>query len=202
MEGIINIIYGFTGDLGVSIIVLTLGVKLLLMPLSISGRRASLKGQEVSKKIEDVKTRYAKNKKKREEELERLQLESASSLKGCLAQFVQLPVISMMYMAVSSLPIEGATILVPWIKSIKMADQFFIIPIIYLLLTLAPMVLAKFRGEDEKLNPMMNVIMLLVSAIVVLKAPVGLGIYFIASSIFSLVENEIFRRIEKTPVCS
>lgn len=202
MEGIINLIYGFTGDLGVSIIVLTLGVKLLLMPLSISSKKASLKGQEVSKKMEEVKKRYAKNKRKREEELEKLQMEGASSFKGCLAQFIQLPIISMMYMAVSSLPMEGATMIVPWIKSIKVADQLFIIPIIYILLTIMPMVISKFRGEEEKVSPLINGIMVFVSLIVIIKAPVGLGLYFITSSIFSIVENEIFRRIENKAVCN
>lgn len=197
MEGLINILYGFTGDLGLSIVGLTILIKLVLLPLSIGGKKAGLKQQELSKKMEEVKKKFSKNKKRMEKELETLQSEQIKGMKGCLLQFIQIPIISMMYMGVSNIQIEAATILIPWVKSIKMADQLFIIPIIYVVITLLPSVLSHFRKGENNLNPIVNGIMVVMSLVITIKAPIGLGLYFITSSLFSLIENEIFRIYSK-----
>lgn len=195
MEGLINIFYGFTGDLGVSIIGVTVLVKLILLPLSINGKKSGLKQKELSQKMDDVKRRFKKNKSRMEKELQALQKESVQSMKGCLLQFIQIPIISFMYMGVSNIQIEAATALIPWVKSIKLSDQFFIIPIIYVVVSLLPALISKVRGEESAINPAMNIVMCILSLVITIKAPIGLGIYFITSSLFSLIEGEVFNFI-------
>ncbi|MGL5150900.1 MAG: YidC/Oxa1 family membrane protein insertase [Clostridium sp.] len=195
MEGLINIFYGFTGDLGVSIIGVTVLVKLILLPLSINGKKSGLIQKELSQKMDDVKRRFKKNKSRMEKELQALQKESVQSMKGCLLQFIQIPIISFMYMGVSNIQIEAATALIPWVKSIKLSDQFFIIPIIYVVVSLLPALISKVRGEESAINPAMNIVMCILSLVITIKAPIGLGIYFITSSLFSLIEGEVFNFI-------
>lgn len=67
-----------------------------------------------TKKIEDVKVKYKNNKKKQEDELNKLYMENSKGLLGCLLPILQLPVISGLYMSINRLQLEAISILVHW----------------------------------------------------------------------------------------
>lgn len=193
MEGIINYLYSITGDLGVTIIFLTLSVKVIMLPLSIESKKSTLKQIVVSKKIEEIKKKFKNNKRRLEEEIKKLQGESMKSMGGCLLQFIQIPIVSFLYFSISNIPISAATIVVPWVESINFSDPFFIIPIIYVVVTLLPTILNLIRKEVSKGSPSTGVVLAIISFIITIKSPIALGLYFITSSIFTFIESEGFR---------
>ena len=87
--------------------------------------------------------------------------------------------------------------IIPWVASVKMADSCFIIPIIYSITSMLPNILNSipyFRVLGQvKVSKANLIITTAFSLIMTVKAPIAIGIYFITTSLFSLLEEIAFR---------
>ncbi|KZL88775.1 YidC/Oxa1 family membrane protein insertase [Clostridium magnum] len=191
-----NYVLSFTGDYGLAIILITIIVKLGLLPLSLKQRKAMIKQQKFSVELAKVEEKYKNNSDKLKIEREKLYKESFKSFKGCLGIFIQMPVIAALYTLVLRMP-EVSTIVVPWVYSIKLSDSYFIIPIIYALSSVSPMLLNYFKffkvDNSSNLSKATFIPMIVFSLILTIKTPIAIGIYFITSSIFSFLEELTFK---------
>lgn len=203
LKTILDFAFGLTGDWGIAIILLTLIVRLIMSPISIKQKINMKKQQEVSKKIEAIKIKYKNNKNKLDEELKKVYEGNAKTMVGGLITLLQLPMLSGLYMTVGKLPVEAITVLVPWVISIKTYDSNFIIPIVYTLISLAPMSLSYlkvFNKGEEKPKFKIMIPMIIFNLIITIKAPIALGIYLITSSVVSLIEEIGFRIYSRNKV--
>ncbi|WP_035293427.1 membrane protein insertase YidC [Clostridium sp. KNHs214] len=197
---ILNYIFNITGDLGIAIILITILVRICLIPISIKQKKSMYHQQCMSKKIEDIKNKYGNNKAKLQQELQKCYTENAKSMLGCLISLLQLPIISSLYFVIMKMPISVGSILVPWVCSIKLPDPHFIIPTIYLFVSICPNLLSyipylnylksPLKNESVKLSLLTTSIF---SLVLTVKAPIALGIYFITTGLFSLFEEIIYR---------
>ncbi|MDC4238844.1 YidC/Oxa1 family membrane protein insertase [Clostridium tertium] len=194
MDIIINIFktmiefaFQITGDWGIAIVLLTITVKLLMLPFSIKQRIAMKKQIVFSKEIEAVKKKYKNNKKRQDDELNKLYLNNSKGMFGCFLSLLQLPIISGLYMSISRLPVEAMIMLIPWAMNIGSTDDKFIVPLIYTIVSILPSI--------KSIIPM-----LIFGLVITVKAPIGLGIYFITSSIFTLLEDIGFKIYSKNKV--
>jgi YidC/Oxa1 family membrane protein insertase len=193
----LNYFFYTTGDLGIAIILLTISVRFMLMPLSFKQKLSMQAQQKISKELEQIKETYKNNKEKLDSETKKYYQQNAKGMLGCLTSLLQIPVIFTLYNVVLTMPMQVGTILVPWVVSLKMSDSFFIVPVVYAISTLSPNILPyvpflKITAQ-AKLSKANIVITSVMSALITFKAPVALGLYFIASSLFSLVEEIVFR---------
>ena len=193
----LNYFFYSTGDLGIAIILLTISVRFMLMPLSFKQKLSMQAQQKISKELEQIKETYKNNKEKLDSETKKYYKQNAKGILGCLTSLLQIPVIFTLYNVVLTMPMQVGTILVPWVVSLKMSDSFFIVPVVYAISTLSPNILPYVpflkitaQAKQSKANIVITSIM---SALITFKAPVALGLYFIASSLFSLVEEIVFR---------
>jgi len=86
---------------GLTIIVLTVAVNIVMYPLTQRQLRASKKMQEVQAQVAEIKKKYAKDKQKAAEEQMRLLKESGVSYAGCiLPMLVQMPVFIVLYQSI------------------------------------------------------------------------------------------------------
>lgn len=148
-------------------------------------------------KIQKIKENYKSNKQKINEEIKRQSGENAKNMLGCLVNLIQLPVLMTLWRVIVKIPVNGATFLIPWVASIKLSDSFYIIPVLYMLVSLAPSLLSyvtflKAEGQAAVSKSSM-LIMALISFLIARAAPVAVGIYLITASVFSFLEELIFR---------
>ena len=87
---LIRLFYGFFGNYGISIIVLTILIRLCLIPLNIKSQKSMLKMQAMSGKTAELQRKYGDNKEKYQEELMKLQRENGVGFSGCLLPFLQI----------------------------------------------------------------------------------------------------------------
>lgn len=197
LNSLLNYIFSFTGDLGITIILLTIIIKIILLPLSIKQKVSMTEQQNTSKKIEDIKNKYKNNKEKMEVELQKYYKQSSKSMLGCLVSFLQIPIIFSLYNVIIKIPIEVGTIIVPWVLNIKMADNYFIIPAIYVLTSILPNFVPSIKYlkviNQAKVSKANIIIMSIFSLLITIKAPIALGLYFITTSLFSLFEEIGYR---------
>ncbi|WP_125153511.1 YidC/Oxa1 family membrane protein insertase [Clostridium rectalis] len=194
---LLNYIFTLTGDLGIAIILLTILVRLLILPITLKQKISLRQQQLLSKKIEELKSKYKNNKRKFEIEVQKYYRQSAKSMLGCFVGLLQLPIISSLYFVIIRMPVEVGTIIIPWVTNIKMPDKYFIIPIIFLLISLSPNLLSCIKylkiADQAKLQKSNLIFMSIFNILITIKAPVALGIYLITSSTFSLFEEIAYR---------
>ncbi|ADK15733.1 MULTISPECIES: YidC/Oxa1 family membrane protein insertase [Clostridium] len=197
LGALLNHVFNFTGDWGIAVVVLTLIVKVLLMPMSMKQRFSILKQQKVAKKMEDIKIRYKNDKLKMEKEIQNCYKDNLKSMMGCLLTIIQLPIIGGLYKTIINMPVVSGTVLIPWVASIKLSDSYFIVPIMYSIISMLPGLVNSidyFKVYREvQYNKMSAILPGVIGLLITIKAPIALGLYFITSSVFSLVEEIAFR---------
>jgi YidC/Oxa1 family membrane protein insertase len=102
-------IYSVIGNYGVAIILLTILVRLVLLPLGIKQIQSMHNMQSLQPKIKALQTKYKGNKQRQQEEIMKLYRESGvNPLSGCWPVLLQFPILIAMY-AVIRPPIINAT---------------------------------------------------------------------------------------------
>lgn len=204
LKGILDTLISFTGDLGIAIVILTLVIKICLLPLSLKQKKTIEKQQQAPMEIEKIKAKYKNNSRELDKRLQEYSKESMKNLSGCLGMFIQLPIIYALFNVFSNLNISSGSILIPWVSSLGLHDNYFIVPIIYVLTMLAPNLISYIPYFNVKgkaaLNKANMISTIFIGLMFTMKAPVALGLYFISSSLFSLIEEIGYRIYSKNKV--
>ncbi len=194
-------IFSFTGDWGISIIVLTLIVRVILLPLTLKQKSNFEKQQVYSKKVEEVKNRFKNDKKRLDEEMSKLSAEGLKNMLGCLVTLFQAPVIYMLYRVFLYMPAGATSILVPWASTITMPDPLYIIPILSVVFQLMPGLLVFFGALKNTNIPKLKrgqfILICAFNFLFLFKAPLNLGIYWCTSNLFSSSEQVLYSLYKK-----
>lgn len=197
----LNYFFNITGDLGIAIILLTILVRLLLLPISFKQKLSMQKQQGLTKGFEEIKEKYKNNKEKLDLETQKYYEKNAKGMFGLLLSFIQLPVIFALYNVVLKMPIQVGTILVPWVASLRLTDSYFIVPGIYIISSLSTYLVSYIPflklTAQAKISKTNIIITSMMSALIAFKAPVALVLYLITTSLFSFFEEVIFRLYAK-----
>jgi YidC/Oxa1 family membrane protein insertase len=95
---LLAVIYGAVGNLGLSIIVLTVLIRLVLLPLGIKQIKSMQHMQAIQPQIKALQKKYKGNKQKVQEETMKLYREAGvNPLGGCLPLLLQFPILIAMY---------------------------------------------------------------------------------------------------------
>ncbi len=82
-----------TGDYGVAIILLTITVRILLLPLTIKQTKSMQEMKRIQPKLKELQAKYKDNKEKLQEEIMKFYKEhKINPLSGCLPLLLQLPI--------------------------------------------------------------------------------------------------------------
>ncbi|MDD4199846.1 MAG: YidC/Oxa1 family membrane protein insertase [Eubacteriales bacterium] len=91
---LLDLLYGFIGDYGLSIIVFTVLVKLCLYPLYIKQTKSTAIMSEMQPKIKAIQNKYANNQELMNIKMQELYKEEKfNPMGGCLPMLIQMPII-------------------------------------------------------------------------------------------------------------
>ena len=133
--GTLKWLYGFTGNYGWSIILLTVIINLVMFPLRHKSSVAMRRMQAVQPQMKAIQDRYAHLKmtdpgrQKMQEEVTALYKEKGvNPVAGCLPLLLTLPVLWAFYSMLSqSIELRGAPF-AGWIHDLSAADPYFVLP--------------------------------------------------------------------------
>lgn len=92
-----------TGSYGMAIVVITIIVKLIMWPLSVSQQRSMKKMQMLSPKLKEVQNRYKSNPQEMQKKMMEFYKEhNFNPVGGCFPLLIQMPVFIMLYSALMS----------------------------------------------------------------------------------------------------
>ncbi|MEY3963985.1 MAG: Membrane protein insertase YidC, partial [Cyanobacteriota bacterium] len=116
---ILDFFYGLVPSYGLAIIALTVVIRLALFPLSAgsirNARRMRIAQPVMQQRQAEIRSRYASNPQKQQEELGKLMQEFGSPLAGCLPLLVQMPILFALFATLRGSPFAD----VPYTFNVK-----------------------------------------------------------------------------------
>ncbi len=95
---LVRLFYSVTGSYGVSLILFTLVIKLILLPFQMKSKKSMVRMSRMSSKMQEIQKKYANNQMKMQEEMQKLYAEQGvNPMSGCLWGFLPLPILMALY---------------------------------------------------------------------------------------------------------
>ncbi|MEN9343560.1 MAG: inner membrane protein oxaA [Chlamydiota bacterium] len=201
---IMNFFHTVTSSWGLSIILLTVVLRIMLYPLNAWSIKSTLRMQAISPKVAVIQERNKKDPKKAQMEIMMLyKQEGVNPLSGCFPMLIQLPfLIGMFDLLKSSFELRGAMFIPGWIDNLSSPDvlfswnyplpffgnQFHLLPILLGVVmwlqqrfsSTAPKNKAQMT-DQQKQQKMMGNIMTVVFTVMFYHFPSGLNLYWLSS---------------------
>lgn len=182
---LLNSIFEFTHDYGVSIILTTIIVRLLLYPLTVSQTKSMVAVRRLQPELDALQKKYKDDKEQYQKKtMELYQKHKINPLGGCLPLLLQLPILWAFFRVLRELPYnETSKFLGIWV--LNEPDKLFILP----LLTAATSYLQSKTAGTDPAQKSMLIVMPLMLGLFSLTFPSGLVLYLITSNVFSIVQQ-------------
>lgn len=191
---------------GVDIILLTVMVRIVLIPLT-HGQAKSMKAmQALQPKLKELQKKYKNDKKKLQQEMMKLYSESkVNPLGGCLPLILQLPVFFGLFYALWSpqyrpkFSTEGFL----WIPNLTQPDPYFILLVLIVVTTYFSQAVMTKDPKQLQIGIIMSLFMGFI--VYTTKFPAGVLLYWVTTNIWTIGQQYIVnwlgkRKEEKTPI--
>ncbi len=211
---------GYFHNYGISIIVITVIMRLIFLPLTVksmvSMKQMQVKMEKLKPKMDALKEKYKDDKAKQNSELMKLYTSNGinplSSLGGCLPLLIQLPVFVALYdVFLHSIDLRHSSFL--WIKDLSEPEHLFDIPGIGIPFRILPLVMGVSWYISQKMTPMaptagnesmqlqmkMMQFMPIIFTVMFWGLPSGLILYWTVSNILSIGQQIYVNRLVNTP---
>lgn len=209
-------LYQVVGDLGISIILLTVILRSILLPFTLPSIKAQQKIKDLKPELDKLKLKHGKDKQAYQKgQLELYKKYNINPLAGCIPQLVQLGILILLYRTLITFlgsHTDGVSLQFLWLD-LSQPDPYYVMPILAGLSQLALSLLimpatqtrdiqpnqaknknkqkANEKEEDiaemaQTMQQQMVFMMPLMTAFIALRFPSGLALYWVVSTLFSL----------------
>ena len=128
LEWLIRGFYSFTNSYGLSIILMTIAIKIILHPLTYKSFKSMRRMSALQPKINEIREKYKNNAQQMNREIQALyRKEKVNPMGGCLPMLFQLPIFYALYTVLSSM-IELRNQSFLWIRDLTMPDSVATVP--------------------------------------------------------------------------
>lgn len=212
-QGLINILgvtlsffYSFVGDYGLAIVLLTVAVRIFILPLTIKQTKSMYEMQKVQPKLRELQEKYKDNKEKLQQEMVKFYAENkVNPFGGCLPLLLQLPIFFALFrMLMENKELLHATSLGLFELGLRPSIAFAgglvtFLPYLVLILLMAittylPQKMMTTDPQQQKMGLYMVPLMVFFAW----SLPAGVLIYWITTNIWTIAQQYVTLRIGKT----
>ena len=187
--------YGYTGNFGVAIILLTIVVRVALFPLTYKGMASMKRMQKLQPKMKAIREKFKKDKERLNKEMMLLYKRGkVNPLGGCLPLLLQMPIFFALYWALSGAIELRHSPFIFWVTDLSAPDGLYVTPIL-----MGISMMAQQKLTPTTPDPMQARIMMWMPAIFtvfMLQFPAGLTTYWLTSNLLSIVQQLVINRIK------
>ncbi|MCI7435695.1 MAG: membrane protein insertase YidC [Spirochaetia bacterium] len=218
LKWFMEVINKFVHNWGVSIIIMTILIKLLMFPFTKKQSLGTLKMQEIQPKIQAIQAKYKDNQQKLQQEMAKIYKDNGyNPMSGCLPMLVQFLILFAMYNLFNNyFEFRGSSFIPNWIEDLSSGDSIYtlkfdipffgnqvrILPFIYLA---SQLLFGKITGNGGTAAPgtsqaqmqMMMYVMPIMFFVMFYNAPSGLLLYWTVSNIFQMGQQIIINKTMK-----
>lgn len=185
---LMNFFYGYVGNYGVAIILLTIVVKIVTFPLTQKSMVSMKRMQLLQPKMNELREKYAKDKQKLNQAvMELYKKEGVNPFGGCLPIIIQIPVFFALYKALLlSIELQGAPFILH-ITDLSLKDPYFITPIL-----MGATMFLQQRLSPQTGDPIQQKVFMLMPIIftfLFLQFQSGLVLYWLTNNVLSIAQQ-------------
>lgn len=204
---IFNFLNGFNWSYGIIILILTIAIKLLLLPLTFKAYLSQAKMKVLKPEVDEIQGKFKEEPMKLQQEMMALYRKAGvSPLGGCLPMLLQMPIlIAMFRFFPQSIELRQQSFL--WATDLSTYDSIldlsFTIPfygdhvsLFTLLMTVSTLLITKVNSSSQMTNPQMKWMMYLMPIIflgVFNSYSAGLSYYYFLANMISIGQQYLFR---------
>ncbi len=211
--------YHLVGNFGVAILMLTLLIRLAIFPLASTSFRAFAKLKTVAPQMQEIRTKYADDKAKMQQEIVKLyEREKVNPMAGCFPILIQIPIFFAMYKVIYiTIEMRHAPFF-GWITDLSVKDPTtifnlfgalpFVPPSWMPMIGIWPCLMLIFMLIQQKLNPpptdnmqrIMFMYMPFMMTFILAGFPAGLVVYWTFSNALSVLQQAFIMRSMGVPI--
>lgn len=193
---VLSEIQGVVSNWGLSIILLTILIKLVFFKLSETSYRSMARMRKLTPRLTALKERYGDDRQKMNEAMMKMyREEKVNPMGGCLPILVQIPVfIALYWVLLESVEIRQAPFML-WLQDLSAKDPYYILPLI-----MGASMVIQQRLNPAPIDPIQQKVMMLLPIIFTVFFaffPAGLVLYWVVNNIISIAQQwYITKKIE------
>jgi YidC/Oxa1 family membrane protein insertase len=182
------------GNWGISIILLTLLIKLLTFPLTYKSMKSMKKIAKLTPQMNALKEKYKDDKEALNREMITfMKTQGYNPVAGCLPMFLQMPVFFALYRVLySSIELYQAPFF-GWIHDLSVKDSFYITPVLLVGLMWFQQKITPSTATDPAQAKMLQY-MPLFFGLMMLNLPAGLTLYMLVNAGASIVQQRFLNK--------
>jgi YidC/Oxa1 family membrane protein insertase len=192
---------------GWAIVLMTVLIRLLLLPLTHTSMKSMKKMQELNPKMQAIRDKYRTKLKdkqgrpnvemqqKQNQEIMALYKEhGVNPAGGCLPMLLQLPILLGFYRLLSTaIELRGAPWIL-WIKDLSVHDPYYVLPILMGVTQFLQVRLAPQAGDPMQRRLFM--MMPIVFTFLFLPSPSGLVLYWLTNNVLTILQQGVYNRLQ------
>lgn len=214
LKFILELLYKIIPNWGITIIVMTLLLKIVMFPLSKKQSMGTLKMQELQPRLKAIQKKYEKDQARLQQETQKLYQEAGyNPASGCVPMILQFVIIFAMYNLFNNyFQFRGAMFIPKWIPDLSVGDSVYtlkvniplignqirILPVIYVVSQILSAKITQTATPDGQSAAMMKFMMYGMPAMfffMFYNAPAGLLLYWLMSNILQTGQQLVINKM-------
>lgn len=199
---IIQVANFFSGSYGLAIVIVTIIIRLFLLPLNIKQLKSSKAMQDIQPELQKVREKYSSKdaqtqQKLQQETMELFQKNGVNPMAGCLPILVQMPILIAFYHAIMRTPhLDDGSFL--WFQ-LSQPDPYYILPIVAAGATFLQqkLMMAGTNTTQNAAMPQMTMMLYMMPIMIGVMAiffPSALALYWVVGNIFMVLQTLFIRK--------
>jgi YidC/Oxa1 family membrane protein insertase len=191
---VLRFINDYTHNYGVTIILLTIGIKMLFVPLQYKSYKSMKQMQVIQPMVQALQEKYKDDRDKVNKELIKLYRDyKVNPVGGCLPMLLQMPVFvalfNILYMTIDlrQAPFVG------WITDLSVQDPYYVLPII-----MGVTMVIQQKITPTTMDPTQAKIMLILPVFMTflfINFPAGLVLYWLTNNVLTIAQQVLTDRL-------
>lgn len=190
-------IYSQLPNWGIAIILLTIMVRLVVLPFNLMSYKSMKAMQKIQPLMTSVREKYKDDPVRMNQEVMNLmKVHKANPFGGCLPMLIQIPMFFALYRVMSSSVELYQSPFMFWITDLSSHDKFYILPIL-----MGATMFVQQKITPSNMDPTQAKILLympLIFTVFMLNLPSGLTLYMFVSGLFGVIQQYLMMKRIKT----
>lgn len=205
MLDLLKFFQGYVGDYGLAIILLTVSVRVVLLPLTLRQMQSMQAMKELAPQIKKLQEKHKDDKQKQQEEVLKFYKDNkVNPLSGCLPLILQFPILIALYRALSTTNLlDNKPFLIFIADLTKSAGTANLTAAEHLPLIILVVLMAATTFMSQKMvstDPQQDKMMLMMGgfmAFIAWNLPAGVLLYWITANVLQMLQQVAMARLTK-----
>lgn len=175
-----------TKNYGWAIVVLSLGIQIITLPLSLKSLRAAADMKRLQPHLKEIQQKFKNDPKRMNIEVMNLyKTHHVNPLSGCLPMLLQMPIFWALFTTLRNAYELRHAPWIFWIKDLSAHDPFYVLPLLMGAGMFAQQIMTGATADPQ--NKMMGYIFPAVFTFMFLKFPSGVVLYWLINSVLTII---------------